>query len=409
MPLLVWMVFLMTVVSTVVGDLPVLGYNVRGWAWVAPFVVALQGVVSLRKKPTFPFWIWVPWCTLLLAYAAVSSHEHALQRTLMMISPILIGTAVSLQRIDAQVLSLVHRRLRQGAGILFAVVVVKAGVTLTGGLPEITGLAAEVMTGNILAAVFAAGFAFEVPGMFALWALMAVLPVVAVTRTVTVSTAVTLPLTFAPLSLRRRAGSLLLLAAVALLVFQTERFQRKMFYSGRGELTDLSLENQDFRTTGRLRIWEVMDEEIMEKPWFGHGANAQEDFLLTLLSYRSHPHNDWMRLLFDYGYAGAALFALTLLFQMLHSLRRGRSGPRVEQEARVLYLSGAGLFLTFAAVMLTDNIILYASFFGNLHFTLLGLAYAADETARPAAAGTQPPQSRVSTWIARRERRKVGP
>jgi hypothetical protein len=37
---------------------------------------------------------------------------------------------------------------------------------------------------------------------------------------------------------------------------------------------------------------------------------------------------------------------------------------------------GLGAFIPMALFMFSDNVILYAAWFGNLHFALLGLGYA---------------------------------
>ena len=89
----------------------------------------------------------------------------------------------------------------------------------------------------------------------------------------------------------------------------------------------------------------------------------------------SHPHNDWLRLQYDYGTLGMIIFALTLLFQAYHawSLTKQRLLP----ESALLLYAGAGAFLPMLLFMFTDNVILYAAWFGNLHFTLLGLGYSA--------------------------------
>jgi O-antigen ligase len=304
-----------------------------------------------------------------------------------MICPILVATAVSQLKVDRSVMVQAYRQLQMGALALVVIFLIKSGVGLTGILPETTGLAAEVMTGSVLAVVFAAAYALGVPGALRYWSMMVALPVIGVTRTVAVATGLSLPATLAPLKPARRVVVILLVAGFAFLVFQTERFQKKMFYSGKGQIQDLALDNKDLRTTGRLWMWQLLDAEIQRKPWFGHGANAQEDFILKVIAVRGQPHNDWKRLFFDYGYFGAGIFGMTVLTQTLHAWRRGARGTDLPLVTRVLFFAGASSFLVFAIIMLTDNIILYSSFFGNLHFTLLGLAYASEEGERSAGGG----------------------
>jgi O-antigen ligase len=172
----------------------------------------------------------------------------------------------------------------------------------------------------------------------------------------------------------KRATILCVMACLGLAVFYSQRVQQKMFFSGHGTLADIRRDNEDFRTTGRSTMWDKMIPEIEEMPLLGHGANASEPFVSRLTGGLTHPHNDWLRLLFDYGYVGAAVFAFCLLMQTAHAYVNAK---RTVGEVSIFFYAGASSFLSFFLFMFTDNIILYAAFFGNLQFTILGLAYAA--------------------------------
>ncbi len=160
--------------------------------------------------------------------------------------------------------------------------------------------------------------------------------------------------------------------------FYTERMQRKMFYSGQGTIGEVRFGNPDFFTAGRSRLWDLMIEEIKTKPVWGHGANASEEFVLSVTwGTLTHPHNDWLRLLYDYGLIGASVFAFCMASQVIHLLKRTK---KHFGESNILLYAGASSFLPFVLLMFTDNIILYAAFFGNLQFTIIGLVYAAQKT-----------------------------
>jgi hypothetical protein len=58
---------------------------------------------------------------------------------------------------------------------------------------------------------------------------------------------------------------------------------------------------------------------------------------------------------------------------MFHAWKRGRS---TSGETTILFYTGASSMMIFSLFMVSDNIIYYASFFGNFQFTILGLAYA---------------------------------
>jgi hypothetical protein len=90
----------------------------------------------------------------------------------------------------------------------------------------------------LLAAWYAARYAGGDVRALAYWAVLAAVPVLANTRTGMVAVALTLPLTLAPLSMKKRLIAVAVLVVAGMLVFQMERIQSKMFYSGQGTLSD---------------------------------------------------------------------------------------------------------------------------------------------------------------------------
>jgi len=373
LPFLVWLVVGGSIAACLV-DYSLLGFSFKGYIWFVTLGVALMVVLRESKRICLPLWIWVPWGALLLTYLLATPYPNAIQRTAMMLCPVVVGAAVSTFPVENNVLRDFLSLCRLGAMALLVGSAVLAGVFTLGALPSVTGLAPQVMTGTMFANLFAAEFVEKKAKALCYWIGMAFLPVMAVTRTAIVAAALTLPLTGARLGVRKRAIILFVLAVAGLAVFYTTRVQQKMFYSGQGTLVDLSLDNPDFRTTGRLNMWQYLKEGIQEEPWFGHGANAQEWELYELFGSAAQPHNDWIRLAYDYGYVGAAVFGLCMLLQSLHALRLGRKSAG---DAEILFAAGSSAFISFALFMLTDNIILYVAYFGNLHFTILGLAYSA--------------------------------
>jgi O-antigen ligase len=170
----------------------------------------------------------------------------------------------------------------------------------------------------------------------------------------------------------------MIIAVLSISLFYTERVQRKMFYSGAGTLQDIGMSNPNFFSTGRSRLWDLITEEIKIKPLLGHGPNASEEFVLSnTWGMLTHPHNDWLRLLYDYGFLGVSVFVFCLVAQVIQMLRMAK---RFAGASRTLAYAGASSFLPFVIFMFTDNIILYAAFFGNLQFTIIGLIYAAQKT-----------------------------
>jgi O-antigen ligase len=374
LPFVVWIVLVSTGVAVVTSGVQVLGVRLLAFTWMVPLVVALLDLAFVRGKPHLPLRIWMPWLLLLLVYVLRADTENALQRTVMMATPLIVGLAVSKHVSSPTCLQRFERANVLLTVAFLAGVVVKSGLSLRG-LPSPSALAPNVMTGALLASLFASRYALGTQRSLVWWGVLAFAPVVALTRTGIVVTALTLPLTLAPLAWKRRAAFAGLLLAAALAVFQTERVQRKMFSSGEGTLADLTLDNPDIRWSGRRQIWEYLEAQIDKRPWFGHGANASEPVALALSHGASHPHNDWLRLRYEYGNFGAAVFAACMLAQLLHLWRGAR---RADPHRKVLAYAGASSFIAFSVFMLTDNIILYTSFFGNLQFTIIGLAYSGE-------------------------------
>jgi F0F1-type ATP synthase assembly protein I len=60
---------------------------------------------------------------------------------------------------------------------------------------------------------------------------------------------------------------------------------------------------------------------------------------------------------------------------MIHCIRSARQSN--EPQTKLFFLAGASTFVPFMLVMFTDNIMVYASFFGMLQYLLIGLAYGA--------------------------------
>jgi O-antigen ligase len=245
------------------------------------------------------------------------------------------------------------------------------GVLLTGKIPMVTGLAAHAGTALLLCNLFAAGYVSGNRKDLFWWGLMVAVPVFAVTRTAIAVAGFTLPLTFAPLHKKKRILFLIIGIAVALILFFTPRIQHKMFRSGRGKISDIK--SNDFKDAGRKFMWKQITLRIKQKPLLGHGTGSGETFTNKLTGGLAYPHNDWLLTLHDHGILGTTVYALCLLMSVWHALRLAKT---TSGETRVLFFAGAASFVSLALMMITDNIMVYASYFGNLHFTILGLAYA---------------------------------
>jgi len=375
LPILVWIVVLSSLFACF-AEGTLIGFRMSGYAWLVPLFAAVLVFLKTGRRIRLPLSLWMPWIAVVVGYLLVASAESALQRSIMLLCPIFVGVAVSTLRITEEDLYSFRQLYRYMAVVLCLGVGLKTGLLLTGRLPSVTGLAPQVMTGALLCTLFAATYVLGEEKDLIWWGVLATIPVIAVTRMGMIATGLSLPFTFAPMKPVKRVLLFVLIIAAGYGLFFTKRVQEKSFYSGSGTIQEVSSDNPNFATSGRKYIWEHMEGEIDKAPWFGHGANASEPFVMRLAGL-THPHNDWLRLLYDYGYFGTIIFAICMLLQVWHLLKtaRGTSG-----ETRILFLASATSFLVFSLFMVTDNIILYAAFFGNLQFTILGLAYASHHT-----------------------------
>jgi hypothetical protein len=352
-----------------------LGKNVSGWAWVAGLVAAAGVLWRHASRVSMPMWIWLPWGLLVTVYS-LGHHSYALQSSAQILSPIIVGLAASCMRPGEVQLEQLGKLMRLAAVVFLGILLfLRVPMLLLGMLPEVTGLAAEAITALALQSFFLCAYLQHRNRKdLVLYLACAMVPVVALIRGPMAATFALVVLTISPLSIFKRLLIVVVAVFVGLAVLQTERVQHKMFWSGQGTIRDLRWDNPDLMKSGRDTLSDILWEGIPEHPWLGHGANAFLDEFRANDIGLEQVHNDWLRILYCYGYVGVVLFALAVSGQCAHAWDRAR---RARPWARALLLASATAFIPFAVVMVTDNVLVYAQFFGNVHFLLLGLAYGA--------------------------------
>ena len=368
-----------------------IGVNISYLGWIIPLLGC--GWVVL-KKPffiTFPLGLWFLWAVWVVFYLSFATAEHALQRSVMLLTPLVVGAGFSTLNVDTELIEQFSLWLSRFFWIFIAVAGVATGLLSAGQLYDVSGFAAGSITASLLAVWFAVLYTGGDRLALPYWAVLALVPVLAVTRTGMVAVALTLPLTLAPLAIKKRLLVLVLLLAGGSVVFQLDRVQNKMFYSGSGTvsdaargMTDLFTGNSqgrsgDFATSGRQAMSEELLAHMDEAYWFGHGSNTTEAVTMAIGGL-THPHNDWLRVRYEYGMFGLLIFAFSMLAQMRHAQRRASLAPG---GSSIFFYAGAGAFIPMAIFMFSDNVMLYAAWFGNLQFAMLGLGYAALRSMQP--------------------------
>ncbi|MDP3705756.1 MAG: O-antigen ligase family protein [Legionellaceae bacterium] len=377
LPLLIKSVIFFTLAASLIQG-NVLGFNVSGLCWVIPCI--LSAIILSKRLPmvSFPTVIWLPWILLLGFHLALDDKTtldpavSPLQRTFQVLTPILVGMASSTYRPSAHVINRFISLLRIMSYILMAGSIGLSFEQILANTP--TGLAPQVMSALLLAIVFANRFLFFKQSKDLVTSLMlALLPLLAITRTVLAVMLLVFPTAFAPISWIKRLLAIATISMLGVWIFYLPQIQHKMFYSGYGDLTDI-FTTQDFATTGRSSLWEVLFSEAQTKHWMGHGIGGAETAAryLTGLAY---PHNDWLLTYYDLGLLGVAIFLLSNVMMLKHGYSASKKSNQVD--TKFLFCAGISMFLPFMLVMWTDNVMVYSPFFGNLQYSILGFAYGA--------------------------------
>lgn len=168
----------------------------------------------------------------------------------------------------------------------------------------------------------------------------------------------------------RRLGACLLIGAVCVGLLYTPVVQQQLFDDGRGGVSDL-LEG-DVKATGRFEIWPLILDEAQDHLILGAGVNSSYDFVPTVWFRMTAPHNDYLRIVFEFGLIGLAIFVAVIAWQ-LGSLTRWihRSHGSVRSAFTASFLG----FLVFLIAACTDNPLGYNIGLGCPIFALMGAAH----------------------------------
>jgi len=134
--------------------------------------------------------------------------------------------------------------------------------------------------------------------------------------------------------------------------------------------------------SGRDKFWSATWQSWLESPWIGHGAGTAESLPANFLpqgweSSYSHPHNDYLRLLHDYGVIGAALWGVAFVLLVHRTRRKWWAAARSGAEGRTAHLQAVLGMTALALAMITDNVIVYAYLMAPLAI-LVGASLAGD-------------------------------
>lgn len=352
--------------------------NLHGYVWVTQaLTMGLVVVACPRSRPAFPFWLWVPW----LAYIVVQCDWFifdAVQRTLMLLVAPLVAWAASAV-IGRRELKWLLRALTPLALVLVAFFV----LSTFGLLPRGVGYqeAAAGMTLALCAAHFAPGLYAGKWSHMVIWFLCVATAPLSGMRTLTAVALLTPIFPAVRLGVKKRTMALLGCSLLGLAAISLPSFQREMSPTG-AEVSPLQVVEgeEELFTSGRDIYWPVFIDEGMEHPIWGGGSDAAGRFGERRFSGLRHPHNEYIRIFFDYGIIGLLLFFIPFAYCTWDLWRRcRREKDKLVRDA--LSLSFAGLIM-FLLLAITDNVILYIQFYGCLLFCIMGAAYGLSDKQR---------------------------
>ena len=161
-------------------------------------------------------------------------------------------------------------------------------------------------------------------------------------------------------------------AIVAVIILSQASAFYERFFEG---YTTVDIAGVPVSTSGRTRIWPVVIESAMQRPFVGHGIGSSQAVVTAWDDSVSigHPHNDYLRVWHDGGLIGLTFLMVAFFGFLIRLSRQWRwasaiAAPHPEVElAAVLAL--LGLMIT----GITDNGFVYTSVVGSTGL-LVGLA-----------------------------------
>jgi O-antigen ligase len=125
----------------------------------------------------------------------------------------------------------------------------------------------------------------------------------------------------------------------------------------------LSVGGVGVNVMGRLTVWSVLLAAFPDAPAFGHGAGSSRDLIEEHYSGRIiHPHNDYIRVLYEYGVVGLFFFLWGLGNLVWSTWRQWHNAERFQSAHSWLHCAAFLMLFIYCILMLTDNLMVYIAF-----------------------------------------------
>jgi len=365
-----------TMLTQVSGSMFVfLGKPLCGYVWVLQGAFAALALALCRKGPiTFPVLAWLPWLVWIAIRCDFGDFGTA-QRTIMLLAAPFVGMAASaviVRREDLAWLLGAFRIIVPVSAVLFLAFQLRllpTGIWVGG--------AAGIMT-LCLAGSYCAPYVYEGRLKYVLmWLCCVAVCAFSGGRMATATSISTLPLSPARKPLSSRVFLSVVAAALALVVFSLPHMEEKMSRSGTATPMEIMENPDDLYDSGRSGMWEAYWDEAWKTPVFGAGGNASNYFGASIAGW-AHPHNEYLRVFFDYGILGLLLLGAPMGYTLIYTHRAIRAAS--DRVLRDAWTVSCGGLISMLLLAITDNVILYVAFFGCLLFGILGAAHGVEAT-----------------------------
>jgi O-antigen ligase len=128
------------------------------------------------------------------------------------------------------------------------------------------------------------------------------------------------------------------------------------FFPPAGEFVKVG--QYDLNANGRKLLWEATWRQFLQSPIVGNGAGASEGAISTV-SQVAQPHNDYLRLLDDYGLLGTTLWALGAILIVGRLTRTWIEADANDDSGSRFYLWAVLSLVAILLTMITDNPLVY--------------------------------------------------
>ena len=157
-------------------------------------------------------------------------------------------------------------------------------------------------------------------------------------------------------------------------------FGRRFFLDRPGSLRDLVVAD-GLNTMGRSTMWAITWSAAQDRIVLGHGTGAAR-LLMQATVELEHPHNDYLKVLYDSGAIGVTALVIGLLMALARHGRDWKDAERRgQQESAKYHMAAFFAAISFAACLFTDNVLVY-TFVTIPTFVLLALSVARETKLR---------------------------